>query len=150
MSKVFKTIAVVVLMAMSATTFAQTSDSKPNSGYFEIYAYFPDPIGVQYIPVYAFATITWRDESGNAIAPPVTVSGASIGTDAWNFTFSWNYDADHVTYKVWGTDVGYNTVKQTCGTFVINGGSPLTIDENSWPSCFGATGPIEDKPDNPD
>jgi len=137
--KVFKTTVIVIVMAlMSATSFADNNaqnGSDSNWGYFEIYAYFPEPIGVQYIPVYAFATVTWHLSDGSSSAPD-TKPGTSIGTYAWRFDFPWVDNAEYVTYKVWGTN-GSVTVKQTCGTFVINAGNPLTIDSSpaSWNNC---------------
>jgi len=151
MSTVFKTIAIVVLMAISATGFAQTNDvnnesndSNPAGTSLTIKAVFPVPLGIDYFVTEAYATITWHGPSGSQTLPTSPLEKVDDRTFEGG---SWTpvNDVTHVTYEVWGWY--YNGTKgySATGTFDVTLGVTNTLIITSWPFFL-----IKDMPDDTD
>jgi len=150
MKKLVKTIAIVVLMAISATGFAQTNDvgnesndSNPVITGLKIIAIFPVPLGVEDFVTTAYATITWYDPYDSYTPATQTMEKVDDLTFKCDFGVDNNY-ITHVTYEVWG--LYHNDTKRysAAGTFDITPSGTNTLIITSWLIR------LEKEPDDPD
>ena len=151
MSTVFKTVAIAVLMAISATGFAQTNDVNNGSNdpnqvltHLTIKAVFPVPYWVGDFVTDAYATITWYDPYDSSNPKTQKLEKVDELTFESDFWVDNNY-ITHVTYEVWGWNQNETKGYLAAGTFDITPSGTNMLIITSWPVSL-----IKDVPDDPD
>jgi len=145
--KVFKTTAIVVLMAlMSATSFAQSNDGQTALVKLDVTVHVPLTVDITKFE----ATITWHYYS-------TTETIIQTATTSWDGEYLFdlppffsNGDPSYVDYKIYAKDYTGKIVIKTCGTFdiIIGGSNHLII--SSWNNCPFEPWIVKDTPASTD
>ena len=146
MKKLVKTIAIVVLMAISATGFAQTNDvgnesndSNPAYNRVYIYAYVPMPTYWEEEVEQATATITWYDALGSCYTYTTQGEQDLINPLKWSFQDGTTCYATYVTYKIVASN-GAGTIGWIAeGTHYLCNGDIIIVTD--WQLKWNTVGP---------